>query len=137
MYYKYNNVEELCYCYKQHEPISFVIINNNKYYDIIESLEKNKLGAVEIEFKHVMTIDSLSMHFHRASMDFSINDTDAQMINEIEIKSYLLMLPELGNDEIHTILGTKELYYCIDYNWCEMDQKNNLINPKSPFCDYR
>ena len=43
------------------------------------------MGAVEIEFEYVMTIDSLSMHFHRASMDCSINDTDVQMINEIEI----------------------------------------------------
>ena len=84
-----------------------------------------------------MTIDSLTMHFHRASMDYSINDTDVQMINEIEIQSYLLMLPELGNDERHTYLGTKELYYCIDCNWCDMDQKNNLITPKSPFSDYR
>ena len=133
MFYIYNNVDELFSFYKQHKPISFVMTNDGKYYGIIESSEKDKLGAVEIEFEHVMTINSLSMHFHRSITDFSINDTDVQMINEIEIQSYLLMLPELGNDERHSNLGTKELYYCIDYNWCEMDQKNNLITPKSSF----
>ena len=62
------------------------------------------MGAVEIEFEYVMTIDSLSMHFHRVSMDCSINDTDVQMVNEIEIQSYLLMLLDLGNDENMIIL---------------------------------
>ena len=94
------------------------------------------MGAVEIEFEYVMTIDSLLIHFHRASMDFSINDTEVQMINEIEIESYILMLLELSNDERHDYLGRKGLYYCIDYNWCEMNRKNNLITPKSNFCDY-
>ena len=47
------------------------------------------------------------------------------------------MLPELGNDERRDYIGRKELYYCIDYNWCEMDRKNNLITPKSYFYDYK
>ena len=68
-----------------------------------------------------MTIDSLTMHFHRASMDYSINDTDVQMINEIEVQSFLLILPELGNKIRHDFLGRKGLYYCIDYNWFEME----------------
>ena len=69
-------------------------------------------------------------------MDCSIDDTKIQMIDVIEIKSYLVMLLELSNDVRNDYLGRKELYYYIDYNWCEMDRKNNLITPKSPFCDY-
>ena len=110
--------------------------NDNKYYGMIESSEKDKLGAVEIRFEYVKAIDSLSMHFHRVSMNCSINDTEVQMIDEIEIQSYLVMLPELGNDETNDYLGRKEVYYCIDYNWNEMDRENNLITPKSPFCKY-
>jgi len=83
-----------------------------------------------------MTIVSLSIHFHRVSMNCSINDTEVQMINEIEIQSHLVMLLELGNDERNDYPERKELYHCIDYNWCEMDRKNNLITPKSPFCIY-
>ena len=45
------------------------------------------------------------------------------------------MLPELDNDESHDYLGREELYYCIDYIWYEMETKNNLIIPKSPFCN--
>ena len=103
---------------------------------MIKSSEMDKLGAVEIEFEYVVTIDALTKHFHRASMDCSINDTEVQMINEIEIQSYLFMLQELGNDERHDYLRRKELHYGIDYNWCEMDRKNTLIISKSPFCDY-
>ena len=136
MFYKYNNVDELFSFYKQHKAISFIMTTDNKYYGMIESSEKDKLGAVEIKFEYVMTIDSLSMHFHRVSMNCSINDTEVKMINEIEIQSYLVMLPELGNDERDDYLGRKELYYCIDYNWNEMDRENNLITPKSPFCKY-
>ena len=101
MFYKYNNVDELLSFYKQHKPISFIMTNDNKYYGMIESSEKAKLGAVKIKFEYVMTIDSLSMHFHRVSIDCSINDTEVRIINEIEIQSYLFMLPELGNDERH------------------------------------
>ena len=64
-YYKYNNDGELFYCYKQHKSISFVMKNNNKYDGMIKSLKNLKtvrLGIVEIEFEHVMTIDSLSMN---------------------------------------------------------------------------
>jgi len=136
MFYKYNNVDELFSFYKQHKAISFIMTNDNKYYGMIESSEKDKLGAVEIKFEYVTTIDSLSMHFHRVSMNCSINDTEVQMIDEIEIQSYLVMLPELGNDETNDYLGRKEVYYCIDYNWNEMDRENNLITPKSPFCKY-
>ena len=103
---------------------------------MIESSEKDKLGAVEIKFEYVMTIDSLSIHFHRVYMNCSINDTVVQMINEIELQSYFVMLLELGNDERNGYLERKEFYYCIDYNWCETDRKNNLITPKSPFCKY-
>ena len=66
---------------------------------MIESSGKHKLGATEIGFEYVMTIDSLSMHFHRVYMDCSINGTDVQLINKIEINLYPLMLPELGNDD--------------------------------------
>ena len=31
----YDNTEELLYCYKYHKPISFVMINNYKYYGMI------------------------------------------------------------------------------------------------------
>ena len=69
-------------------------------------------------------------------MDCSIDDTKIQMIDVIKIKSYLVMLLELSNDVRNDYLGRKELYYYIDYNWCEMDRKNNMIIPKSPFCVY-
>ena len=35
MFYKYNNVDELFYFYKQHNPISFIMTNDNKYHDMI------------------------------------------------------------------------------------------------------
>ena len=136
MFNKYDIVDELFSFYKQHKPISFIMTNDNKYYGMIESPEKDKLGAVEIEFEYVMTVDSLSIHFHRVYMNCSINDTVVQMINEIELQSYFVMLLELGNDERNGYLERKEFYYCIDYNWCETDRKNNLITPKSPFCEY-
>ena len=125
------------YYYKQHKPISYVMTNYHKYYGIIESLVKDKLGVVEIELKYVMTFNSLSMHFHHASMDFSIDETEVQMIDITEIQSYILMLLELNNDERHDYLGRKDFYYYIDSNWCEIDRKDNSIFPKSPFCDYR
>ena len=69
-----------------------------------------------------MTIDSLSMHFHRVSMDCSINDTDVQMVNEIEIQSYLLMLLDLGNDENMIILDGRScitVLIIIGVGWTE------------------
>ena len=99
-------------------------------------MEDDKLGDVEIKFGHVMAIDSLSINFHRVFMNCSIDDTEFQKVDVIEMQSYLLMLLELSNDEGYDYLGRKELYYCIDYNWNEMDRENNLITPKSPFCKY-
>ena len=97
----------------------------------------NRLGDVVIKIEHIMTIDSLSLNFYHASMDFSIDNTEIFMIDEIEIQSYLLMFTEWSNDEIHDYLRRKALNYCIDSNWWEMDQKNNLIFTKSLCCDYR
>ena len=100
-------------------------------------MEDDKLGDVEIKFEHVMTIDSLSINFHHVSMNCSIDDTEFQKIYVIEMQSYLLMLLELNNDEGYDYLGRKDLYYCIDFSYYEIDRKNNIIIPKSPFCDYR
>ena len=136
MLYIYNNVDDFLSFYKQHKLTSFIMTNNTKYYGMIESSENDKLGAVKIELEYVIAIDSLTIHFHSASIDCSINDTKVQMINEIQIQSYLLMLTELDNDERRDYLGRKGVYYCIDYNWCEMYRNNNLITPKSHFCDY-
>ena len=83
IFYKYNNVDELFSFYKQHKPIYFIIKDDNKYYGMIEYSEKDKLDTVEIEFEYVMTIDSKSIHYYRASIDCSITDTEVQMINEI------------------------------------------------------
>ena len=110
--------------------------NDNKYSGMIDSLEKDKLDVVEIKFEHVMTIECLTMNFHHASMNYSINNTEVQMIDVIEIQSDLLMLPELSNDDRHNYVGRKKLYYCVGSNWCEMDQKNDMIIPESPFCVY-
>ena len=54
----------------------------------------NRLGDVVIKIEHIMTIDSLSLNFYHASMDFSIDNTEIFMIDEIEIQSYLLMFTE-------------------------------------------
>ena len=60
-----------------------------------------------------------------------MDNTEIFMVDEMEIQL------QLSNDEIYDYLGRKELYYCIDSNWCEMDRMNNLIIPKLPCCDYR
>ena len=107
MLYIYNNVDNFLSFYKQHKLISFITTNDTKYNGMIESSENDKLGAVEIELEYVIAIDSLTIHFHSASIDCSINDTKVQMINEIEIQSYLLMLTKLDNNERRDYLGRR------------------------------
>ena len=48
---------------------------------MIESLERDRLGVIEIKFDHAMTIDSLTMNLHHTSMDYSIDNTEVQMID--------------------------------------------------------
>ena len=55
--------------------------NDNTYYCMIESLERDRLGVIEIKFDHAMTIDSLTMNLHHTSMDYSIDNTEVQMID--------------------------------------------------------
>ena len=107
--------------------------NDNKYHSMMESCKYDKLGIVEIKFEHVMSIDSLTMNFHHVSMDCSVDCTEVQMIDVIEIQSYLLILTELSNDKRTVNHERKELYYCIDSNWCEMNRKHYMIFLKSSF----
>ena len=52
MYHTYNSVEELCPSFKQQVPISFVMINDGKYYSIIKkgSIEKNRGISMTLRF---------------------------------------------------------------------------------------
>ena len=97
---------------------------------MIEILVTDRLGVVEIQFEHVITIYSLSMIFYQISVHCFNGNTEIFMIDKIEIQPHLLILPESSNDEMHDYLERNELCYDIDSDWCEVDQKNNLLIPK-------
>ena len=122
--------------YKQHKVTYFVITDDNKYYSTIEMFESEKLGVVEIELKYAKIIDSLAMNFHYTKIDCNIKHNAIAKFDERDIKTYLLMLPELNDTIMSYYHGDKELYYYIESYWSEIDKKNNLIIPKSPCCNY-
>ena len=129
-YYTYSTVEDFYFNYKQYKPISFVMTNDNKYYSTIEQFKSEKIGVVEFELKYAKTIDSLGMNFHYAYIDCNVEHNDIATINETNINTHLLMLPELKNTETSDYRGDKELYCCIDSYCCERNKQNDLIIPK-------
>ena len=76
------------------------------------------------------------MNFHYTKIDCNIKHNAIAKFDERDIKSYLLMLPELNDTIMSYYHGDKELYYYIERYWSEIDKKNNLIIPKSPCCNY-
>ena len=59
------------------------------------------------------------MNFQYAYIDCNVEYNDITTINETNIKTHLLMFPELKNTGTTDYHGYKETYYCIYSHWCE------------------
>ena len=136
MYHKYNSIEELFASFKQQLPILFVKTTDEKYYSIVKKRDMKSVGGYPWDLNLLKKIESLSMSFHHVDFGFSTQDNGMKIIDDLLIEKYLLMLPETKSE--HSIIksGDSTIYYCIDFNWQELDENIKLIYPRSPFCKY-
>ena len=74
------------------------------------------------------------MSFHHVDFDFSKPDNDMKVIDGLLIDKYLLILPEIKIENSMIKTGDSTIYYCIDFNWQEIDENTKSIYPQSLFC---
>ena len=109
---------------------------NNRYYAVIQ---RNKgvenMYGIEIECKYFEPIESLDIYFHNIEVDMKVTDFSMKHLIKASINRFMLLLPKIATSGCNMI-EELSLYYIIDSEWNELDEKYLFKKPQTPGCIY-
>ena len=108
---------------------------NHEYNIVIDGGQTHEYKGINITFEHNYNVPSLAMNFHNVWMDLTLTKYDLMPLLKSDIVAYLLLLPEVNMDGFLNN-ETNSLYYIINSEWQELDDKLQMRRPLSPGCKY-
>ena len=135
LFHPYKSVTEVYSMFRRNQPISAVMCKNHEYNIVIDGGQTHEYKGINITFEHNYNVPSLAMNFHNVWMDLTLTKYDLMPLLKSDIVAYLLLLPEVNMDGFLNN-ETNSLYYIINSEWQELDDKLQMRRPLSPGCKY-
>ena len=108
---------------------------NNDHYVGVESSHGGEIAGSKIVLQHTFTTKMISIQFNEMKIDVSMTKVYLIAFNIGGIQRYMVVLLELSTYGYKSI-DCKLVYYVIDSDWIEMDDKMKMRTHISPGCKY-
>ena len=105
------------------------------FFIVVATTKNEDLNGIRVLFQNRLHIPTLSMHFHEMKMDLSLPKLDLVSLKHTDINGYVLLLPEV-NIRGFLKIESRSLFYIINSNRNELDDKMEMPCPKSPEYKY-
>ena len=113
MFHSYKSINEVFSLYRRNRPISAVKCKNGIYYIVVTPKGSEMQNGINVTFRYVSSIPTLSMHFHEMKMDLSMSKKDLASFKADDIDSFLLLLPQVTLKGFINV-ESMSYYYVID-----------------------
>ena len=93
------------------------------------------MQGIPINFDYEGKYSSLSMNFHKLSVDMTINDFSLKTFTVSDITDFILALLRIDTSG-YQANSPSPMYYVIDSEWNELNENDELEAPNMPGCRY-